>query len=318
MLFRSRIEGFTVSPMIKRPHAHELILGMSVDPTFGPMIMFGAGGTSVQVVHDTALALPPLDMQMARDLISQTRVSRLLAGYRNRPAADLDAVAAALVAISALIAEHPEIREIDVNPLLADETGIIALDARMRITDASVEPRPPMSIEPYPASWEKRLLLDGIGGVVLRPVRPDDELLYADFLAAVSPADHRLRFFAPKKQLSHKFVARLTQIDYAREMAFVAIDIDTGHLQGISRFAADPDFVRGEYAVLVRSDLKGRGLGWQLMQHLLDYARAKGLRELFGSVLAENTTMLQMCRELGFTSRTDSDDPSVQQVTLAL
>ena len=168
------------------------------------------------------------------------------------------------------------------------------------------------------ASWEKRLLLDGIGGVVLRPVRPDDELLYADFLAAVSPADHRLRFFAPKKELSHKFVARLTQIDYAREMAFVAIDIDTGRLLGISRFAADPDFVRGEYAVLVRSDLKGRGLGWQLMQHLLDYARAKGLRELFGSVLAENTTMLQMCRELGFTSRTDSDDPSVQQVTLAL
>ncbi len=314
----ARIDGFTVSPMIKRPRAQELIIGMSVDPTFGPMIMFGAGGISVEVVRDTALALPPLDMQMARDLISQTRVSRLLAGFRNRPAADLDAIAAALVAVSAMIAELPEIREIDINPLLADETGIIALDARMRIADPSIEPCTPMSIQPYPAHWEKRLLLDNIGGLVLRPIRPEDELLYADLLNSVSPVDHRLRFFAPKTKLSHKFVARLTQIDYAREMAFVAIEIDTGRLLGIARFIADPDFVRGEYAILVRSDLKGHGLGWQLMRHLMDYARAKGLQELFGSVIAENSTMLGMCKELGFTCRTDSDDASVQLVTLTL
>ena len=314
----ARIAGFTLSPMIRRPHAHELIAGMSVDANFGPLIMFGAGGTSVEVVADTALALPPLDLTLARDLIGRTRIARLLAGYRDRKPADNDAIAHVLVKISALVCRHPEIRELDINPLLADESGVIALDARIRIADAKREPRIPLAIKPYPSEWERGSTLPGIGDVVLRPIRPEDETLYAAFLARVTQADLRLRLFAPTKDLSHKFLARMTQIDYAREMAFVALSKDTGKLLGVSRFAADPDYVRAEYAILVRSDLKGQGLGWTLMRQLIDYARATGINEIFGSVLAENTNMLTMCRELGFRIEVEPGDASLRHVRLTM
>lgn len=314
----ARIGGFALSPMIRRPHAHELIAGMSVDANFGPLIMFGAGGTAVEVVADTSLALPPLDLQLARDLIRRTRIAKLLAGYRDRKPADIDAIARALVHISALVCRHPEIRELDINPLLADENGVIALDARVRVVDAAREPRIPLAIKPYPAEWEREAALTGLGDIALRPIRPDDETLYAQFLARVTQADLRLRLFAPHKELSHKFLARLTQIDYAREIAFVALSKATGELLGVSRFAADPDYVRAEYAILVRSDLKGHGLGWTLMQQLIDYATATGIKEIFGSVLSENTTMLKMCRELGFSVAYEPGDLSQRHVRLVL
>jgi len=314
----ARIAGFTLSPMIRRSHAHELIAGMSVDANFGPLIMFGAGGTAVEVVADTSLALPPLDLQLARDLIVRTRLARLLAGYRDRKPADMDAIARTLVQISALVCQHPEIRELDINPLLADENGVIALDARVRVVDATGEPRMPLAIKPYPTEWERLSTLPGLGDIMLRPIRPEDETLYATFLAHVTQADLRLRLFAPHKDLSHKFLARLTQIDYAREMAFVALSKATGELLGVSRFAADPDYVRAEYAVLVRSDLKGRGLGWALMQQLIDYARTTGISEIFGSVLSENTNMLKMCRELGFSIEYEPGDLSQRRVRLVI
>jgi acetyltransferase len=147
----AHVRGLTVSPHVNRPRAHELIIGVTEDPTFGPLVLFGAGGTAVEVIKDTALALPPLDMKLAHDLIEQTRVHRLLQGYRDRPAADLDAIAAALIRLGTLVAEHAEIRELDVNPLLADETGVIALDARIRIADPVKLPRAKMAIRPYPA-----------------------------------------------------------------------------------------------------------------------------------------------------------------------
>lgn len=314
----ARIDGFTVSAMIRRSRAHELIAGVSVDATFGPLVMFGAGGTAVEVLADTSLALPPLDLQLARDLIGRTRISRLLAGYRDRKAADIDGAATALVKLSALACRHPEIREIDINPLIADEHGVIALDARVRIASEATEPRTPMAIKPYPAAWEKRAEVAGFGTVLLRPIRPEDEVLYEAFLARVSAEDLRLRLFAPQKTLSHKFLARLTQIDYAREMAFVALSEPTGELLGVSRFVADPDYVHAEYAVIVRSDLKGRGIGWTLMSHLIDYARATGISEIFGSVLTVNTGMLGMCRELGFRIEHDPEDLAVRHVTLDL
>lgn len=314
----ARVQGFTVQPMIQRPHAHELIAGMAVDRTFGPVLLFGAGGTSVEVVADTAQALPPLDLNLAEDLMQRTRVWRLLQGYRNRPAADICGIAECLVRLSYLVARHPEIRELDINPLLADEAGIIALDARVSVEDQELNPRVPMALRPYPSEWIKDLELDGVGPVRLRPIRPEDEPLYADYFAHVTSEDQRLRFFSARPDVSRKFLARLTQIDYAREMAFVAIARDTGQLLGVSRFIADPDYTRGEYAVQVRSDLKGRGLGWVLMQHLIDYARAEGLEQLFGTVLAENTTMLKMCAELGFSIVADPYDPSVRQVELSL
>jgi acetyltransferase len=314
----ARIQGFTVAPMIRRPRARELIIGMTVDATFGPVLLFGAGGTAVEVMKDTALALPPLDLKLARELMRQTRIHRLLEGYRDRPAADLDAIAEALVRMSALITQHPEIRELDINPLLADKAGVIALDARVRIADERAQPRPAMAIRPYPAEWERTIELEGVGRVLLRPIRPEDERLYEAFMARFDPEDARLRFFTPARRLSHKFLARLTQIDYAREMAFVAVAEATGELLGVVRFIADPDYTRAEFAVMVRSDLKGRGLGWRLMRHLIDYARSEGLAELYGDVLGENATMLRMCRELGFRIEAPPDDPTLRKVTLDL
>lgn len=314
----ARIVRFTLSPMIRRPRPHELIPGMSVDANFGPFILFGAGGTAVEVVADTSLALPPLDLKLARDLIERTRITRLLVGYRDRKPADIDAIARTLVRISALVCQHPEIRELDINPLLADENGVIALDARIRIVDATREPRAPLAIKPYPLEWERASTLPGLGDVVQRPIRPEDGTLYAAFLARVTQADLRLRLFAPHKDLSHKFLARMTQIDYAHEMAFVALSKATGELFGVSRFAADPDYVRAEYAILVRSDLKGQGLGWALMQQLIDYARATGIKEIFGSVLSENTNILKMCRELGFAVEYEPGDPSLRHVRLTI
>ena len=314
----ARIKGFTVQPMIRRPDAHELILGMSVDATFGPLMMFGAGGTAVEVLRDTARALPPLDLNLARDLMRQTRVWQLLQGYRNRPAVDLDRIAEVLVRLSYLVARHPEIREIDINPLIADDKEVIALDARVGVADAVASPRVPMA---------DAALSVGVGdGSAYRvgrrhrhsPDPAEDEGLYADFFAHVTPEDQRLRFFAIAPRLSHRYLATLTQIDYAREMAFVAISKQAGALLAVVRVIADPDYTRGEYAILLRSDLKGRGLGWRLMQHLIAYARSEKLEELHGSVLADNTTMLKMCGELGFSIERDPGDAGVRRVVLSL
>jgi acetyltransferase len=314
----ARIEGFTVQPMIERPHAHELIVGMSVDQSFGPLLMFGAGGTAVEVLRDTAHALPPLDHLLAHDLIRQTRIWTLLQGYRDRPAANIDAIADVLVRISYLVCNHPAIREIDVNPLLADEQSVVALDARVVVADPEASPRLPLAIRPYPSRWEAEIDIAAVGAVQVRPIRPSDEHLYEDFFSKVTVEDRRLRFFGAGPDLSHGFLARLTQIDYAREMAFVAIEAGSGALLGVVRMVADPDYQRAEYAILVRSDLKGRGLGWRLMHRLIDYAKQEGLQELNGSVLAANVTMLDMCRQLGFTIRCNPDDQSVRTVTLDL
>lgn len=314
----ARLKGFTVSTFVDRPRAYELILGIVEDKTFGPLVMFGAGGVSIEMTADTTLALPPLDLAMARSMIGQTRISRLLQGYRDRPRVDIDGVAEALVRLAALAANHPEIRELDVNPLLADEAGVIALDARVRIADERTFPRVAMAIRPYPVEWQKTEQIDGIGRVQLRPIRPEDETLYHAFFDKVTMDDRRLRLFTPVAHLTHGFLARLTQIDYAREIAFVAIDGTSGELLGVVRFFADPDYTQAEYAVLVRSDLKGRGLGWRLMTLLIDYARSEKLHVLTGAVLEENTTMIRMCEELGFTRSHDSLEHGVWQMRLDL
>ncbi|MCC7253854.1 bifunctional acetate--CoA ligase family protein/GNAT family N-acetyltransferase [Hyphomicrobium sp.] len=314
----ARLDGWVVEPMIERPGAHELIVGMSEDATFGPTILFGAGGVAVEVIKDTAHALPPLDGGLARDLMRQTRIHRLLVGYRNRPAADLDAIADVLVRVSALVGDLPELRELDINPLIADDKGCIALDARMRVADPALSPRRPMSIRPYPSAWEKDVTLPKLGPVHVRPIRPEDEALYEQFFANVTAEDMHMRFFTAKPDRSHRFVARLTQIDYAREMAFVALSEAGDKLLGVARLSADPDYTRAEYAVLVRSDLKGKGLGWLLMQHLIAYAREEGLGTLFGQMLATNTTMIEMCRALNFSVEPDPDDQTLRRATLPL
>ncbi|MGL4397395.1 MAG: bifunctional acetate--CoA ligase family protein/GNAT family N-acetyltransferase [Hyphomicrobium sp.] len=321
----ARLEGFMVEPMIRRPRAHEVIFGMSEDATFGPLMLFGAGGTAVEVMADRALALPPLDDVLARQLIAETRIARLLAGYRDRPRVDMQALVDVLLKVSDLVARHAEIRELDINPLLVDENGVIAIDGRIRLSPPQSPTRRPLAIKPYPLSWVKTVTLPDLGVVTLRPIRPHDEPLYADFFKNVTKDDMRMRFFAPRIDLSHRAIARFTQIDYAREMAFVAVVSDgkasdgpTETLLGVVRIALDPDLKRGEYSILLRSALKGKGLGRTMMNHLIAYAESEGVEEIHGFVLAENTTMINMATRLGFQASSLPDDAATVKVTLTL
>ena len=318
---QARLQGFTVQPMILRPNAHELLMGVFEDPLFGPTILFGAGGTATEIIQDTAASLPPLDLKLARDLMEQTRIFKLLKGYRDRPAADLDAIADTLVRLSQLVIDCPAIRELDINPLLADENGVVALDARIRIEPREADhagPNPRLAIRPYPNQWEVSVKTAAGAEIFIRPIKPADEHLYQGFLERLTPEDIRFRFLAPQKEFSHKFMARFTQIDYARAMAFVALSKDRKELWGVVRLAGDPDYKSAEFAIIVRSDLKGQGIGWELMQHLVYYAEAEGLLDLRGTVLAANTGMLQMCRELGFEIGADPEDLSLYKVRLKL
>jgi acetyltransferase len=314
------IDGVMIQPMIARPAARELILGLADDPTFGPVVVFGRGGTAVEVVKDKALALPPLDMNLARDLIGRTAVARLLSAYRDVPAVPPDAVPLTLVKLAQMAADLPEINGLDINPLLADESGVLALDARVAIKRPAklFAGRTPFAIRPYPTEWERQLSLAGDWNVAVRPVRPEDEPAIEAFLTKVSGEDIRLRFFHPMKEFPHAFIARFTQLDYARAMAFIASDPSTGEVVGLVQLHSDASYETAEYAVLLRSDLKGRGLGWALMQLLIAYAKAEGLKSISGEVLSDNTTMLSMCRELGFGVQIDPRDASIVQVSLDL
>ena len=318
----ARISGVIVQAMVLRQKARELILGLADDPTFGTVIVFGRGGTAVEIINDKALALPPLDLQLARDLIERTRVSRLLRAYRDVPAVRPDAVAMVLVKLAQMAADIPSIRELDINPLLADEAGVLAVDARVAVgsTERKFGGSGPanFAVRPYPSQWQRHLEVKDGWRVFVRPIRPEDEPPIHEFLGHVTAEDLRLRFFAPMKQFTHEFIARLTQLDYARAMAFVAFDDVTGEMLGVVRIHSDSVYETGEYAILLRSDLKGRGLGWALMQLIIEYAKSEGLKTISGDVLAENTTMLAMCRQLGFAVTTDAEDPALCNVSLKL
>jgi len=314
----ARIEGFLVQEFISRPGAHELIMGMSVDPTFGPVLLFGQGGTAVEVIADRALALPPLNLPLAHATIERTRVYKQLLGYRDRPRADLDQVALTFVKLSQLVCDHDEIIELDINPLLADEKGVMALDVRIRLAAVSGERGHRLAIRPYPKELETTVEIAGLGRALLRPIMPEDAEAIVRLSTKITPEDVRLRFFTPWRSLPPGQLARLTQIDYEREMAFVLLAPDGGDILGVVRLSADPDNVSAEYAALVRSDLKGHGLGRMLMKHLIAYARHRGLHEIFGQVLSENTLMLALCRELGFHIETEPGAPGVVRATLKL
>jgi acetyltransferase len=289
------------------------------------VVVFGRGGTAVEVIDDRALGLPPLDLALASELISRTRVARRLAAYRDVPAADTRAVALILVKLAQLAADLPQVRELDINPLLADASGAVALDARVMISrdprkggrPARGQGHPRFAIRPYPVEWERTMMLKG-RRILVRPVRPEDEGMFRAFFHSVSEEDLRLRFFSPVREFSHAFLARLTQLDYARAIAFVAIDVETGAMLGAVRLHADANHQSGEYAILIRSDRKGTGLGFALMRLMIDWARAEGIRRVEGSVLAENRPMLAVCRRLGFAVHPDREDIGVMKVALPL
>jgi len=294
----ARIDGFLVQEMVRRPGAQELILGMAVDTTFGPFLLFGHGGTAVERIADRALALPPLNAVLARDMISRTRVWQLLQAYRDQPAADLPAIVDAMLQLSQLICDFDEIVEIDINPLLADDKGAIAVDARVRVAPAKGSVGERLAVVPYPRALERVEEVPGFGPCLLRPVRPEDAPAFASFFNRLTPEDVRLRFFTPMREPAPRMLARLTQIDYDREMALVLFQ--GAEVLGVSRFAADPDNAKAEFAVIVRSDLKGRGLGRLLLHEIVEQARRRGTAEIFGNILADNAPMLALARELGF------------------
>ena len=299
----AKLNGFSVQAMIRRPDAHELIVGITSDPIFGPILLFGQGGIAVEVLKDHALALPPLNDVLARDTIMRTRVSKLLAGYRNRPAADMEAISQVLIQVAHLAAELPEIAELDINPLLADASGVIALDARVLLKPQHLrQPHDRLAIRPYPQALEEVVQWGG-SAVTLRPIRPEDGEAHLRFFRALDPMDVRFRMFIHMRELQPSQLARLTQIDYDREMAFVAVrpsDGGSDETLGVVRAVADPDNNNAEFAIIIRSDLKGRGLGQMLMTKLIAYFRQRGTQVIVGEALSDNHALIELIKNLGF------------------
>ncbi len=290
----------------RRPLAQELIAGITVDPTFGPVILLGKGGVDVEVAPGKAIGFPPLNTVLAAELISRARVRRILDVFRNGSPADLRALEHTLVQLSQLAVDIAELVELEINPLLVDDQGVIALDARIRVARSSAPAADRLAIRPYPKELEETVMFDG-RQVLLRPLRPEDAPQHREFLTHISEEDMHARFFRAVKELPAADLAYLTQLDYERAMAFIAVAAgDSGRPEtlGVVRAQADSDNDSAEFAVLVRSDIKGQGLGSVLMEKIIRYCRQRGIHWLKGDVLATNTRMLQLASVHGFESET--------------
>ena len=301
----ARLDGFLVQPMISRPRAQEVLAGVVRDPTFGAVVVVGHGGVAVEVVADRALGLPPLNDALARDMIGRTRISRLLAGYRDRPPADMEALCAVLIALGRLATDIPEIAELDLNPLLCDETGALALDARIGVRRPDATTARP-AILPYPAQLARDIAVEG-QTLRLRPIRPSDVARLIDMVDHCTPEDVRLRFCSGMGHLNEDLATRLCQIDYDRHMALVA-ETPAGDLAGVGRLVEDPEGETAEFALMVRSDQQHHGLGHLLLQALIDYAADRGLRDVWCDVARANDRMLDLARDLGFVVTANADD----------
>ena len=312
---QARITGFAVEAMIARKSAHELIVGIADDPTFGPVLMVGAGGKAVEVLRDKALGLPPLDDDLAHAMIAKTRIARLLAGYRDEPAADVDAVARVLTALSAMVADLPDIIELDINPLLVDGEGVIALDARVRIASEPVVASR-MAIRPWPAEWRADLTTRSGFTFHVRPVRPDDEAALGEFFTHVTPEDLRFRFLTGLRVVDHERLAAMTQIDYRRTITFLAFGDDRRTIIAEATLATEPDGERAEFALSIRPDLKHRGISWALLEHVLRYARAQGIKTVESVESAADDVAIGLEREMGFTSTICSGDATLRIVRM--
>lgn len=313
----ARILGYAVEAMAERPHARELIVGIADDPTFGPLLMVGAGGTGVEIIADKALTLAPIDHSQAQGLIRQTRISRLLAGYRHEPAANLEAVADVLDALSAMTVDLPDILELDINPLLVDADGVVALDARIRITPSADAPSR-LVIRPVPLEWSADLATRTGLALHVRPVRADDEPLLAAFFAKVSPEDLRFRFLSGVVSVGHDRLAMMTKVDYRRTITFLAFAGDRSEVVAAAMLASDPDRTRAEIALTTRADMKGQGISWTLFEHVMRYAKAERIGVVEAIECADHEVALHMERELGFETRADADDPTIRIVRRTL
>jgi acetyltransferase len=305
-------------PPGRGPCAHEVRIGVRQDPVFGPVIIFGQGGPAADIIGDQAVALPPLNMSLAHELISRTRLFRLMQGYGDCPAADLDALCLTLVQVSQMIVEVPEMVGLDIDPLIVDPEGTVAGEARIRLAPAAGDAEDRLAIRPYPKNLEEAFTLTDGRAVLIRPIRPEDEPAHYEFLAKVTPEDIRLRFFHLIRTLPHAEMARLTQIDYDREMAFIATlagaEGSVPETVGVVRTITDPNNDKAEYAILVRSDMKGQGLGWKLMDKMVRYCRARRTKQINGLVMRDNKRMLDLVHDLGFTSRKLPDEDVMEVV----
>ena len=298
-------------------HARELRIRVADDVSFGAVISFGQGGTTADIVRDVAADLPPLNLALAHGLIGRTHAAATLARLRDMPAADVEAVAEVLVRVSQLIVDFPEIAELEVNPLLADADGVLAADAWLRLREAG-DRGGGLAITPYPAELLEHWTTQDGERLTIRPIRPEDADQHAAFFARLSPQDIRYRFFTAMRELSAEQMARLTQVDYDREMALIAVRETSGETVGVARLVCEPDEVEGEFAVIVQADMKGRGLATHLMQRLIDWARARRLRVIVGQVLADNAPMVAFVRHLGFALKRMPEEADVLEARLVI
>ncbi|HPE62338.1 MAG TPA: bifunctional acetate--CoA ligase family protein/GNAT family N-acetyltransferase [Thiolinea sp.] len=318
----ARIEGVTVESMDRGTHVRELMIGVVRDPVFGPVISFGAGGTAVEIMRDHAVVLPPLNEYMIRKTIDRTRIADMLKAFRQMPEADGRALEQVMQRVSVLVCELPEVVEMDINPLLADDKGVRAVDARFVVgyADREIRPYGHMAIHPYPSDLVRRhQLVDGTD-IVIRPLRPEDAAMEQQFVRNLSGESRYMRFMQSLRELTPDMLVRLTQIDYDREMAFIALvrhgDPAGGDLEiGVSRIATLPDGQGCEFALVVGDAWRNRGLGGLLMQVIIDLARSKGLHYITGDVLAENSPMINLMRRLGFEVEHSRLEPGVVVVT---
>ena len=319
----ARINGVSIEPYLARPNGRELMIGVERDPTFGPIITFGAGGTEVEIFSDRAVALPPLNQYLAQDLIRSTRAAMLLGEFRNMPPINMEALEDVLLHISEMVCELPWLQELDLNPLIVDENGAIAADARIVIDHAATsgDRYSHMAIHPYPShlvqEWEQP---NGMV-ITIRPIRPEDAEMEQEFVKNLSDESKYYRFMDTLRELTQSMLVRFTQIDYDREMALVATlpEKDGKTVQiAVARYVTNPDGETVEFALAVADAWQKHGIGRKLMSALIESARIKGYRAIVGDVLSQNTKMFRLMGSLGFTIHPHPDDPAVKRVICSL
>jgi acetyltransferase len=298
---QAKIQGVSVQPMMKRS-GYELILGAKKDRDFGPVILFGMGGTFAEVFKDQAVALPPLNRLLARRLMEKTAVFRLLQGYRNLPPANLELLEEILIRLAQLVIDFSEIKELDINPLIVAGDEARVIDARVLLESPQTPAPLHLVISPYPDEYEKHVRTDTGIGIFIRPIRPEDAPLLVALFDTLSPQSVYFRFFTPLRYLPRSFLARFTQIDYDRHIALVALSESEPieKMLGVARVITGRNPREAEFAVAVGDPWQGQGIGAALLQHCLLIARERGIEKVNGTVLAENTHMLALGRKLGF------------------
>lgn len=314
----AHMDGIAIQPMIVKSNGRELMLGVTNDGVFGPIITFGAGGTLVEVMGDRAVSLPPLNTFLVKDLIRGTRVSKMLGAFRHMPAANMEALESVLLRVSEMVCELPMLMEMDINPLILDEHGALAADARVMVEyrQPSADRYSHMAIYPYPthlvSSWQ---LTDGTN-ITIRPIRPEDAELEQEFVHNLSEESRFFRFMNAVQELTPGMLVRFTQIDYSRDMALIAVthDHDKEIELGVTRFTSNPDGESCEFALVVADNMRGKGMGHKLMTALMDAARSKGLKTIEGEVLKNNASMLHLMTRLGFTIEASPEDDDIKIV----